>query len=134
MNLKDKLPKGINRREFVQLGTGALMAMGTMGLNISNPGRSMKNPSKIVIKNVDSNFERVPMRPYRFKGGVSRETWHSVAYLEAESGISKVGLGKQGILWSDAEVFFNHSVTGGNSLMYAMTERALQILKGSSFT
>jgi hypothetical protein len=94
----------------------------------------MKNPSKIVIRKVDSNFEREPLIPYRFKGGVSKESWHSVAYIEGESGISKIGLGKQGTLWSDSKVFFNHSPNGGNALMYAMTERALQLIKGNSFS
>lgn len=125
--------KGINRREFMQLGTGAVMAMGTAGFTPSVTQTPKRNPSKIIINKVDSNFERVPMIPYRFKGGVSRETWHSVVYMESESGLSKVGLGKQGILWSDSQVFFNHSVNGGNALMYAMTERALQMIEGNFF-
>src|SRR5690554_5228449 len=87
MNRKDMQRRGINRREFMQLGTGAVMAMGTVGFTPSVTQTPKRNPSKIVINKVDSNFERVPMIPYRFKGGVSRETWHSVVYMESESGI-----------------------------------------------
>ncbi len=73
-----------------------------------------------------------PLFPYHFKGSVITEAWQTAARLEAESGISTIGLGTQGILWSDSKVFATHSVTGGNALMYAMSERALQIMKGNS--
>lgn len=127
--------KGINRREFVQLGTGALMALGATGfIPQSNKRKKMNDQKKINIRQVDSNFEREPLIPYRFKGSSISESWQAVAYLESESGISKIGLGTQGTLWSDSKVFFDHSTNGGNALMYAMTERALQLMKGNSFT
>jgi hypothetical protein len=94
----------------------------------------MKQTSKIRIKNVDSNFEREPLNPYRFKGSAITEAWQTAARLEGESGISTIGLGTQGILWSDSKVFAAHSESGGNALMYAMSERALEIIKGTSFT
>ena len=135
MNSNENKPQGMNRREFVHLSTGALMALGTVGFT-TKPSKydKMKNPKKIVIKRVDSNFEREPLIPYRFKGSAISESWQTVAYIEGESGISKIGLGTQGTLWSDSKVFFDHSTNGGNALMYAMTERALQMIKGSSFT
>ena len=125
----------INRREFVNRA-GALVAMSTIG-SASN-AQSLdtdKRPAKIIrIKNVDSNFEREPLNPYRFKGSVVTEGWQVAAYLESDSGIHRVGLGGQGTLWSDSKVFAAHSTTGGNALMYAMSERALQIMKGNTFT
>ncbi|MEZ4905789.1 MAG: enolase C-terminal domain-like protein [Spirosomataceae bacterium] len=87
----------------------------------------------IRIKNVDANFEREPLNPYRFKGGFITDSWQAVAMLESESGIRKVGLGTQGVLWSDARVAAGHSESAGNALMYAMSEYALQRLKGVSF-
>jgi L-alanine-DL-glutamate epimerase-like enolase superfamily enzyme len=88
----------------------------------------------IKISKVDSNFEREPLiTPYRFKGSGVSELWQTVAYIESDTGIKAIGLGTQGILWSDAKVFFDHSENGGNALMYAMSERALQMLKGTSF-
>lgn len=96
---------------------------------------SSKAPNMIKIAKVDSNFEREPLiKPYRFKGSGISEVWQSIAYLESENGTTGIGLGTQGVLWSDAKVFFGHSENGGNALMYAMSERALQILEGTSFT
>jgi hypothetical protein len=130
-NLNEK----INRRTFVNR-TGKTMALGMTGMlsDFSMYGSNMKPSSTIRIKNVDSNFEREPLIPYRFKGSVITEGWQTAAYLESESGIHKVGIGGQGTLWSDSTVFASHSATGGNALMYAMSERALQIMKGNSFT
>src|SRR5688572_10838661 len=124
-----------NRREFIK-GTGAFMTTSMLGLSSSSQSFSsnMKQYAKIRIKNASSNFERESLHPYRFKGSVITECWQVAAYLQAESGRSKIGLGTQGILWSDSKVFHAHSETGGNALMYAMSERALQLAKGSSFT
>ncbi len=135
MNDNQNMNEKINRRTFVNR-TGGLMALGIMGLssNTETLGYNMKSSVTIRIKNVDSNFEREPLIPYRFKGSVITEGWQTAAYLESESGIRKVGIGGQGTLWSDSTVFAAHSATGGNALMYAMSERALQIMKANSFT
>jgi len=37
------------------------------------------------------------------------------------------------VLWSDSKVFAGHSESGGNALMYALSEKALQLMKGNSF-
>lgn len=88
----------------------------------------------ITIAAVGANFEREPLiRPFGFKGGYMTESWQSVARLTSASGKSGVGLATQSVLWSDAHIFATHSESGGNALMYAMTERALQMLKGQSF-
>ena len=111
------------------------MSLGIGGLTPNfNHLKNTKLLSKIRIKNVDLNFEREPLFPYRFKGSVGTEAWQIAALLEGESGIRKIGLGGEGILWYDSKVFFEHSISGGNALMLAMTERALQIMKGNSFT
>ena len=96
----------------------------------------MSAPSKpITIARVGSNFEREPLvRPFGFKGGYQSEIWQSVAALESATGQRGVGLCTQGVLWSDAHVFAGHSESGGNALMYAVTEHALQLLKGRTFT
>ena len=127
--------KKINRREFVNY-TGPLVALGMAGLasNSIYFENTMKNFSKIRIKNVDADFEREPLTPYQFKGSFVTELWQTIARLESESGISKIGLGTQSVLWSDSKVFADHSESGGNALMYALSERALQLMKGSTFT
>lgn len=95
----------------------------------------MSAPSPISIAGVGSNFEREPLvRPFGFKGGYQSEIWQSAVRLESAAGRSGLGLGTQGVLWSDAQVFAGHSESGGNALMYAVTEHATQLLKGRSFT
>src|SRR5688572_20662018 len=99
----------MNRREFVN-NTGKFLALGMAGIT-SKPKdfeSKMKHLSKIRIKKVDANFEREPLFPYRFKGSVITEAWQTAALLESESGIRKIGLGAQGILWSDSKVFAAH--------------------------
>jgi L-alanine-DL-glutamate epimerase-like enolase superfamily enzyme len=91
-------------------------------------------PKSIKISRVNSNFEREPLiRPFGFKGGYMTEIWQTFSRMESDSGLSGVGLCTQGVLWSDAQVFASHSEAGGNALMYALTERALQIANGQSF-
>ena len=125
----------MNRREFVNY-TGGFMSLGFGGIktDFNKMENFMQSPSPIKIKNVDSNFERETLHPYRFKGSAITEAWQTAAMLESESGTRAIGLGCQSVLWSDSKVFATHSVNGGNALMFAMSERALQIMKGNSFT
>ena len=92
------------------------------------------NKKKIMIQSVDSNFEREPLvRPFGFKGGYMTEIWQVASCLQSSSGIKKVGLCSQGVLWSDASVYSSNSESGGNALMYALTGFALQLIKGREY-
>lgn len=94
----------------------------------------MENEKAIKIVETNSNFEREPLiRPFGFKGGYLSEIWQTVAQLKSVSGNVSTGLCSQSVLWSDAEVFGNNSESGGNALMFAVTEYALSLLKGSQF-
>ena len=123
------------RREFITKVSAATTAAALYpGVFITAPGTS-SFPAKIKITGVSSNFEREPLiRPFGFKGGYMTEIWQSVAWMKSESGNHSTGLCSQSVLWSDASVFASHSESGGNSLMYAMTERAMQIINGQTFT
>jgi L-alanine-DL-glutamate epimerase-like enolase superfamily enzyme len=44
-----------------------------------------------------------------------------------------VGVGTQGILWSDAKVFSGHSASAGNGLMFLVTDFAVGWLRGKDF-
>ena len=125
-----------SRREFISRVSLAGAAVLANPLNMSGIPHSGLLPSKkIKIAGVNANFEREPLiRPFGFKGGYMSEIWQSIAYMQSESGNHSIGLCSQSVLWSDASVFASHSESGGNSLMYAMTERAMQMLKGESFT
>jgi L-alanine-DL-glutamate epimerase-like enolase superfamily enzyme len=86
------------------------------------------------IKSYQFNFEREPLvKPFSFKGGFFTEKWVLVTMLTSRSGMQATGLGGLAVLWSDPEVFFAHSETGGNVLMAAMAERAVKLLVGRSF-
>ncbi len=90
--------------------------------------------SKIQVKQVRSDFEREPLAtPYGFKGGYMTDVWQVVARMEDDQGNSRIGLGTQNTLWSDARVFAGYSESGSNAIMYALTERALQMVNGQSF-
>ncbi|MFM8893260.1 MAG: enolase C-terminal domain-like protein, partial [Planctomycetia bacterium] len=95
----------------------------------------MTRARPITISRVDANFEREPLsQPMGFKGGYVSEAWQTAALLESGSGHRGLGLCTQGVLWSDATVFAGHAESGGNALMYAVTDWAVQRLKGVSFT
>jgi len=90
---------------------------------------------KITIKNVNCNIEREKLiRPFGFKGGYVNEIWQTVTSLESTSGNLGMGLSTQSVLWSDAGIFAEHSEAGGNTLMFAIQEYALQLLKNTSYT
>jgi L-alanine-DL-glutamate epimerase-like enolase superfamily enzyme len=125
----------ITRRDFIK--TSAVAAGGSMLGHLPVKVEStVKMPPKLIkITEVSSNFEREPLiRPFGFKGGYMREIWQSLAFIKSESGIHKIGTCSQSILWSDSQVFASHSESGGNALMYAMTEYGLGLLKGRSFS
>ena len=122
-----------SRRSFLKTtGVAGVASMaGLSGLGAAETGSSAK---PITIAEVNSNFEREPLiRPFGFKGGYMKEIWQSISFLKSSSGNHGIGLCSQSVLWSDAQVFANHSESGGNALMFAITERALQIMKGQSF-
>jgi len=126
----------ITRRKFIKNGMMAAgAAMVASPLEIIPAGCASLQPRNITISKVSSDFEREPLiRPMGFKGGYLTELWQTAAYLESTSGIHSIGLCTQSILWSDANVFTSNSESGGNALMYALTERALQIIRGQTFT
>jgi L-alanine-DL-glutamate epimerase-like enolase superfamily enzyme len=126
----------MKRRIFIKnsLMTGGL-AMTLPSLAETSSYMNKKNLKKITISRAESNFEREPLiRPFGFKGGYMSEIWQTASLLGSDTGIEKIGLCAQSVLWSDASVFARHSESGGNSLMYAMTVYALSLLKGKTFT
>ena len=139
--MKKHTPTGLSRRQFVTRA-GALAGLaawpqvaGAVLPSDVRPATGNKTMKEITIAKVSSTFEREPLvRPFGFKGGYLTEIWQAVSMMESGSGLREVGLGTQSVLWSDASVFAAHSEAGGNALMYALTERALQMVKGETFT
>ncbi len=123
----------LNRRQFLQQSSAAASLLPFASMSPAT--FSSVSPKKITIDQVSSTFEREPLAtPYGFKGGYMTDVWQAVARMQSSSGKHSVGLGTQNTLWSDAQIFLNHSESGGNALMYAMTEKGVQLAKGQSFT
>jgi L-alanine-DL-glutamate epimerase-like enolase superfamily enzyme len=126
----------LSRRHFIT-GSAAVAGLSMVGSpmflgSASADVKPLSNP--IEISKVSSNFERETLvRPFGFKGGYMTEIWQTMAMLESARGTRKVGLCTQNVLWSDARVFADHSESGGNALMFALSERAIQLADGRSF-
>ena len=126
----------MNRRNFIK-NAGAIAVLGAAGINqpactASVSSRRVLKPFRITA--IDSNFEREPLlRPFGFKGSYLRELWQTAAMLQGESGMRKVGICTQSVLWSDAEVFATHSPAASDAIMFAIAERGLQMIKGQTF-
>ena len=121
----------MTRREFV-LGSAALAAAGGLKPAFGADARTLR---RITVRKGRCGFEREPMvRPFGFKGGYLTEEWIVSAYLESDSGAHGIGLGTQSSLWSDARVFAGNSEAGANAFMFSMTQYAVKLLEGMSFT
>lgn len=121
----------MKRRKFLQ-GSGGLCFFGC--LNILPLSCISTNTKRIRIIDVASAVEKEPLiRPFGFKGGYLTELWQSVVQLTSANGTKAVGLGTQSVLWSDSSVFSANSETEGNSLMFSITKKALEIINGQSF-
>ncbi len=134
--MKKKEARKVTRRDFLTTTSAAAGFAVLPSVKLSNHIKPMiaRPHKKITIEHVDANFEREPLiRPFGFKGGYLTEIWQTIALLQSTSGTRKIGLGTQNILWSDASVFSAQTEQGGNGLMFAMTEFALQLAKGKSF-
>lgn len=86
------------------------------------------------VETATCQFEREPLiRPFGFKGGYMHRIWQVAVLLESKEGIRAVGTGTQNVLWSDKRVFASASESGGNCLMFAVTDFALQRIRGRKF-
>jgi len=127
---------GLSRRHFLKNSTAlaGLSLAGPTAFSDSVGATTSPASNRIGIAAVSANFERETLiRPFGFKGGYMTEIWQTMALLESARGTRKIGLCTQNVLWSDARVFADHSESGGNALMFALTERALQLAVGRSF-
>jgi hypothetical protein len=125
----------MHRRHFIKTTGFAAAGMGAFNSFSGLSGEMIRGRQKeIEIKSVSANFEREPLiRPFGFKGGYMTEIWQTASLLETNTGKSKIGICTQNVLWSDAHVFAAHSESGGNALMFALTEHAMHLLPGKKF-
>ncbi len=124
-----------SRRDFVKQSSTALAAL-PLSSCLTKPEQFMNTeiskPFKIASYN--SNFDRELLaKAFGFKGSAQRDLWQTAARLTSEEGHTAVGLGLQSPLWCDARMAGKRSESGANAIMYAMTEHALQMIKGQQF-
>lgn len=97
------------------------------------PGLRDGQTRKIQVTQTSSNFEREKLiRPFGFKGGYLTELWQTAVQLKSPSQ-SAIGIATQSVLYGDAALFSSYSEAGGNALMYALTEKALHLVKTTPF-
>ena len=122
----------VTRRHFIKASALA----GAAGFSgVYSKAKGTENSTTIAIKSVNSNFEREPLiRPFGFKGGYLTEIWQTACQLQSESGQKKIGLSSQSVLYADPIVFTSHSEAAGNAFMFGLTDKALQIVKNTTFT
>ncbi len=124
----------VNRRYFLESTGATVLGLATLPAGAKDILDFTSQPT-ISISRTSSNFEREPLkRPFGFKGSAMTNVWQTAVLLETSSGTKKIGLGTQNTLWSDPAVFTQYSEQGSNALMYALTEQALQLVRGKSFT
>ena len=88
-----------------------------------------------VIETVDLEIQREPfVRPFAFKGSAFHEKWNTVVRLVDGDGTVAFGVGGLAVLWSDPELFASHTEVGGNVLMVAVLEFALQKSRGIAWS
>lgn len=80
-------------------------------------------------------FEREPLlKPFGFKGGYMNEIWQvATIFKSGREDLYGWGVGVQNVLWSDPEVFAGTTPGGGNAIMFAITDRALQLVRQTGF-
>ena len=124
----------MKRREFIK--ASAMVAGAMVAPKGALADSVLRAPTKaITIAKTSCGFEREPMvRPFGFKGGYLTEEWIVSAFVKSTSGKHGIGLGTQNCLWSDAKVFASNSEAGGNAIMFSMTQYALKLLVGKTFT
>lgn len=88
----------------------------------------------MIVRGADVEFIREPLlAPFGFKGSHVNELWQTAVRLCSGSDAA-VGVGVQSVLWSDARVFRENSASGGNAMMFAMTNYAARLCRGMCFS
>ncbi len=105
-------------------------------IDLSNMAQASQDAPKIIrVTNTQSNFEREQLlRPFGFKGGYLTELWQIASQMQSISGISKIGIATQSVLYGDADLFPLHSEANGNAMMYVLANKALDLVKQNPFT
>jgi hypothetical protein len=122
----------MDRRRFVK-SAGILAALSTMDpSHLSGADSAALKMIKII--RTQSYFEREKLiRPFGFKGGFLTELWQVASKMHSDSGISRIGLSTQSVLYGDADLFSRHSESDGNTMMFDLVNKSLEHVKNTPF-
>ncbi len=88
----------------------------------------------ITIEDVSLGLIREGLKkPFGFKGRYIDRLWQSVCRITTNTHTA-VCPATQSVLWSDADVFGEHTPDDSDALMYKVTEHALSLIKGATFS
>ena len=94
----------------------------------------MTGDMKIVIKKAAATYEPELFKSaFGFKGNKLTGVWQTVVMLSDGREVGQ-GLGVQSVLWSDSSVFVKYGEQEGNSLMFKVTDYALEMIKDKEFS
>jgi L-alanine-DL-glutamate epimerase-like enolase superfamily enzyme len=92
------------------------------------------NSHTIRITYASAAYEQEKLiRPLGLKGNYLTELWQVVSRLQSESGNRKTGLATQSVLYGDADLFGRQPEEEANDMMFALTRKAMDIVKETSF-
>lgn len=123
----------MHRRQFIK-NAGLIAAFSRCNFDLVND-HTISIMKKITVTHTDSDFEREKLlRPFGFKGGYLTELWQVAAKMDTASGVSRIGIATQSVLYGDADLFAANTETAGNALMYLVSGLALKLIKKTPFT
>ncbi len=122
----------MHRRQFIR-NTGLIAAF--TGMNLEQlKGKGTHTMKNIEVTQTGLDFEREKLvRPFGFKGAYLTELWQVASRLGTASGVDKIGIATQSVLYGDADLFAAHTETEGNALMYLVAGHALKLIKKTPF-
>lgn len=123
----------MDRKQFLKYA-GVMAAFSGTDLNKMAYSETNKMKQMQIIQ-TDSVFEQEKLiRPFGFKGGYLTELWQVASKLVVASGIGKVGIATQSVLYGDADLFGAYTERQGNELMYKVVKCALELVKQTPFS
>ena len=72
------------------------------------------------------------LHSFGFKGSTLSGVWQTAVSMESDGKIG-VGVGVQSVLWSDSNVFATYGEDKSNSMMFAVTRYAANLISDKTF-
>lgn len=87
-----------------------------------------------VMRGAFNLFKEEYLKPYIFKGDSVNGKWIAKTAITDESGVEGAAVGGFAVLWSDPGVYNSHTEMGGNIMMAACLEKAVNTIVNREYT